>query len=165
MRGGCQSYAGAHFATFPKKLVEPCVLAGTSAGGCCSRCGAPLERVLGDAKEVAGRASGNIERKLGDESAGESRLNTHLGYAVPWSPSVRPTIGWKPTCECGAGVRPCTVFDPFVGSGTTVVVARALGRRGIGCDLSADYLTLAKKRLIDERPIANRLAQLSIDGT
>jgi DNA modification methylase len=32
------------------------------------------------------------------------------------------------------------VFDPFVGSGTTLVVARELGRQGIGMDLSWPYL-------------------------
>jgi DNA modification methylase len=35
-----------HFATFPETLVEPCVLAGTSAGGCCPRCLNPRERVF-----------------------------------------------------------------------------------------------------------------------
>ncbi|MEK6323593.1 MAG: site-specific DNA-methyltransferase [Acidobacteriota bacterium] len=35
-----QPYKGAHFATFPTKLVEPCVLAG-SASACCSRCEKP----------------------------------------------------------------------------------------------------------------------------
>ena len=40
-----------------------------------------------------------------------------------------------------------TVLDPFAGSGTTVVVAQKLGRKGIGTDLSAEYLTLAAKRL------------------
>lgn len=39
------------------------------------------------------------------------------------------------------------VFDPFVGSGTTIQVARALDRRGIGLDLSAEYLQLARQRL------------------
>lgn len=46
-------------------------------------------------------------------------------------------------------VRPCIlagcpaggiVFDPFVGSGTTLRVAMQLGRHAIGCDLSFDYL-------------------------
>lgn len=37
----------AHFATFPTKLVEPCILAGTSERGCCPECGKPWERVLG----------------------------------------------------------------------------------------------------------------------
>ena len=39
-------YKGAHFATFPPKLVEPCVLAGTSAKGVCPECGAPWERMV-----------------------------------------------------------------------------------------------------------------------
>lgn len=40
-----------------------------------------------------------------------------------------------------AGSRPGDiVFDPFVGSGTTLQVARALGRSGVGLDLSYTYL-------------------------
>lgn len=30
---GAEPYAGAHFATFPPKLIEPCILAGSPAGG------------------------------------------------------------------------------------------------------------------------------------
>jgi len=39
-----QGFAEAHFATFPEKLVEPPILAGTSARGCCPECGAPWKR-------------------------------------------------------------------------------------------------------------------------
>jgi hypothetical protein len=42
---------------------------------------------------------------------------------------------------------PATVFDPFAGSGTTLQVARALGRNGVGLDLSLEYLHLARERL------------------
>lgn len=35
---------------------------------------------------------------------------------------------------------PCTVLDPFVGSGTTPATAVSLGRRGVGVDLSDVYL-------------------------
>jgi DNA modification methylase len=34
-------FAGAHFATYPEQLVEPCIRAGTSAAGCCPACGSP----------------------------------------------------------------------------------------------------------------------------
>ena len=37
-------YPGAHFATYPEDLVEPCILAG-SAPTACGTCGAPWERV------------------------------------------------------------------------------------------------------------------------
>lgn len=37
-------------------------------------------------------------------------------------------------------VRPCVVLDPFIGSGTTSVVAVELGLHSIGIDLSAKYL-------------------------
>ena len=43
--------------------------------------------------------------------------------------------------------RQAVVFDPFVGTGTTVGVAQALGRVGIGMDLSAAYLRLARWRV------------------
>ena len=39
------------------------------------------------------------------------------------------------------------ILDPFVGSGTTCVVAKRLGRKCIGIDREAKYLDLAIKRL------------------
>jgi DNA modification methylase len=42
------------------------------------------------------------------------------------------------------------VLDPFVGSGTTLLVAEELGRHGIGIDLKPEYLAMARQRL--ERP-------------
>ncbi len=41
-----ESYDGAHFATFPRKLIEPCILAGTSEKGACVKCGAPWRRIM-----------------------------------------------------------------------------------------------------------------------
>ncbi|MBC6951526.1 site-specific DNA-methyltransferase, partial [candidate division KSB1 bacterium] len=39
------------------------------------------------------------------------------------------------------------VIDPFLGSGTTVVVAEQLGRRWMGCDISSEYCKWAIDRL------------------
>ncbi len=39
------------------------------------------------------------------------------------------------------------VFDPFAGSGTTLAVAKKLGRELLGCELSPDYVQAATDRL------------------
>lgn len=50
--------------------------------------------------------------------------------------------GWVPPPS-----RPAVVLDPFSGTGTTIMVARALGRLGVGVDLSADYCRVAQWRV------------------
>ena len=68
-----QGYKEAHFATFPEKLIEPCVLAGSRDGG--------------------------------------------------------------------------IILDPFIGSGTTAVVAKKFNRGFIGIELNPEYAEMAKRRL------------------
>ncbi|MFI8572067.1 DNA-methyltransferase [Stenotrophomonas bentonitica] len=68
----------AHFATFPERLIEPCVLAGAPAGG--------------------------------------------------------------------------VVLDPFMGAGTTAVVAERLGRRWVGCELNPEYAAIAEARIRAVQP-------------
>ena len=66
-------YKGAHFATYPAELIEPCIKAGAEEGD--------------------------------------------------------------------------TILDPFMGSGTTAMVAKQLGRYYLGCELHEDYGDLIKKRI------------------
>lgn len=40
-----------------------------------------------------------------------------------------------------------TVLDPFLGSGTTAMVAKALGRNSIGNEINADFIPLIKERV------------------
>ena len=139
-----QGVSAAHFATFPEKLVEPCILAGTSAEGACAKCGAPWERVveknLKRRPDAAYKAPpvyvNSDENDQGNNRARDGHKPGHF-YEVN-------TTGWEPTCDCEAAKVPCTVLDPFVGSGTTLRVATRLNRRGIGCDLT--YQDIAKKR-------------------
>lgn len=39
------------------------------------------------------------------------------------------------------------VFDPFLGSGTTAVAAKKLGRHYFGCDISQEYVDMANRRI------------------
>ena len=66
--------------------------------------------------------------------------------AFPVDLPLRIVAGWSP--EDGV------VLDPFGGSGTTALAARALGRTGIVNDLSLDYCRIAAWRTTDPREIA-----------
>ncbi len=72
-------YKGAHFATYPPDLIEPCILAGSEKGD--------------------------------------------------------------------------IILDPFMGSGTTAMVAKSLGRDYIGCELHEDYGNLIQKRVQEYKPV------------
>jgi adenine-specific DNA methylase len=65
------------------------------------------------------------------------------------------TLGWRPTCEHDPYSKdttpsyyfaPCVVFDPFIGSGTTALVARRLGRKCVGIELSPEYAQICLDR-------------------
>ena len=45
------------------------------------------------------------------------------------------------------------VLDPFMGSGTTAVAARQLGRKYIGFEISQQYVDLANKRLQETKTL------------
>lgn len=137
-----QPYREAHFATWPEKLVEPMIRAGTSERGCCPVCRAPWVRVV-DVAHVVHRANGN--RPAADErGAGASSALRGNGRDYK---AVTTTTGWRPGCACGReDVLPCIVLDPFSGSGTTLRVAARLRRRAVGCDLQPAYFDLARDR-------------------
>lgn len=40
------------------------------------------------------------------------------------------------------------VLDPFMGAGTTAVVAERLGRQWVGCELNPEYAAIARRRLV-----------------
>jgi len=71
----------------------------------------------------------------------EDSVDPESPYAV--FPEALVELPIRATCPRGG-----TVLDPFVGSGTTAVVALRLGRKAIGIDASADCLEFTKKRIL-----------------
>ena len=138
-----QPYPEAHFATFPKTIPELCIKAGTSEKGCCSKCGAPWERVV-ERKRMTRpelpKGDSRYSPNVYDGAYGDINGKGDAGY------TETQTLGWRPTCKCNAEVVPCVALDPFLGSGTTAWVAKKLNRKCIGYELSEEYCGLARER-------------------
>lgn len=142
-----QSFKGAHFATFPEKLVEPCVKAGTSENGVCGKCADPQIKVI---KKSGGTIGKSWHDHKADASQGQRIVDQDSAHGRKGrEPYKVEMVNWKSTCSCNAEVVPATVLDPFCGSGTTGVVALRLWRNFIGIELNPEYIKMAQRRIGD----------------
>lgn len=118
------------------------LLHGAMKAGCpsqvCSKCGAPYKRVT----ECTPM---EIRRSSRSEAMGDFGRTCTSGSMT--KPPTVTTLGFAPTCDCDAPTRPGIVYDPFMGSGTTALVAQRLGRHFIGTDINSEYVELARDRL------------------
>ena len=55
-----------------------------------------------------------------------------------------------------------TVLDPFMGSGSTVIAAKELGRKGVGLDINPEFVKLAKSRLSQQQLLEEHLPEPKI---
>jgi DNA modification methylase len=136
-----ESYAGAHYAVFPTKLIAPLIRA-TCPAKCCPVCGAgwvPITEPRGEyaeALQTKQYASGGLEK---GNFKGPTFARVSRDVAI---------LGYRPSCECWPTMDendnftwlPGIVLDPFVGSGTAGMVAKELGLRWVGLDLAHEYL-------------------------
>ena len=94
-----------------------------------------------------------------------------MAGSIPWTGSTRNkrsvwTVPTKPLAEAHFAtfppelITPCvlagsnkntTVFDPFMGAGTTALVAARYGRSFIGIELNPEYIKIAERRIEKER--------------
>lgn len=79
----------------------------------------------------------------------------HPGYWITPPDSMRLHPNQKPLSVVTDQVRASTergnvVYDPFAGSGTTLVAAKSIGRRAIGVELSEEYCEVTASRLSQE---------------
>ena len=151
------SYSGAHFATFPPALVEPCIKAGTSEHGVCAQCGAPWARQT-ESTLVYDRPN-PVRTGRDDVSDGKNQGSNRARDGHRVGHNEVATTGWQPTCDHESETVPATILDPFAGSGTTGMVALRLGRSFKGIEINPEYVTLAEKRIIEDAPMLNMPAK------
>ena len=150
-------YRESHYATYPVTLPEICILASTSEGGCCPKCGTCYEREI----EVIGRQVTEAMRVAGCDSdggySGEAQKDYESAKAQNASDTKRRILEsmsnitrsrFVPNCACNAGPpTSCTILDPFMGSGTTAEAALTNNRHVIGIDLDPKNLDMAIRRI------------------
>jgi len=93
-----------------------------------------------------GKVPGSVWGAATSKFVAPSHIEVAHFAAFPTYFPNRIIRGWCP--EGG------TVLDPFGGTGTTALVAKALGRHGISVDMSADYCRLAEWRTNDPKQLA-----------
>jgi len=124
---------------------------------CCTACGKPFQRV----KEATEEYARVLDAGLGTTHRHREHEATQGKQAGWGSKKARVTaeyltLDFVPTCKCNSLTGPGLVFDPFMGSGTTALVSRWLGRDFIGCDLNPAYVALAQERLASTDPYQDR---------
>ena len=62
-------------------------------------------------------------------------------------PAMFPEMLVRRLISCFTRSDELRILDPFMGSGTTLVAARNMGRHGIGFELNPEYVELAGRRL------------------
>jgi DNA modification methylase len=145
-----------HFAAFP--LAWPLrLIAGWSPPGICTGCGEGrrpvciVDRVHVDYTLANSRATERLNATGGAITGGTDRST--LGHQTS-----RSLTGYACGCpQPTAPTRPSVIVDPFGGTGTTALAARALGRTGISIDQSADYCRMAAWRTTDPGELAKAM--------
>jgi len=133
-----EPFPGAHFAVYPTRLIKPIIKAGCPEW-VCSKCGRPRKRIT----RVAFKSHYGGPRKRADAPGAEVNPGSVFRTGEI---KHRATVGWT-DCGCGEGWEPGIVLDPFAGSGTTLRVARSLGRRFIGIEINPEYAEMCRRRV------------------
>ena len=135
-------FSEAHFAVYPEDLCETPIKAGCPEF-VCKKCGKAREKILeskGTGIDYSNK--GNYEREIPTDNP-STKFNRNANKKL----NAEYEFKGYTDCGCNAGWMSGVVLDPFLGSGTTLVVVKKLGRRGIGIDLKKDYCDMAIKRI------------------
>ena len=152
---------------------------GTTVPEICRKLGIAEQTFYRWRKKYGGMPSVNPKmRGFRDRNDIERAASTHCGVApgratrnkrTVWTVATQPFSGAhfavfppkliEPMVLAGSAEGD-TVLDPFAGSGTTGMVALRHGRSFIGCELNREYVELARRRIVDDAPLLNQMAEV-----
>lgn len=103
------------------------------------------------------RGDNNLHDARWDQAFHPAGRNKRTVWSIPLSKFREAHFAVFPpqlveTCLRAGCPEGGVVLDPFLGSGTTAVVARRMGRRFVGVDCAEEYCEMARRRLERETP-------------
>ena len=135
----------AHFAVFPEEFCETPIKAGCPEK-VCRKCGMPqLTIQTGGNQHAFNIRVSDVKRnkiKYIDRRASKKETDNYRGK---YASELKSQAVLE--CQCNVGFSPGIVLDPFMGSGTTALVAKKLNKNFIGFELNPDYIKISEKRL------------------
>ncbi|MFC4727107.1 DNA-methyltransferase [Coralloluteibacterium thermophilus] len=131
----------------PRYYFEADAIAEPVAESSVSRLAQPTLAQQAGSSRVPGKTNGNMKAVGGSETR-----NKRSVWSVPTVPFKEAHFATFPEkliepCVLGGSRPGDLVLDPFLGAGTTAVVAQRLARRWIGCELNPHYAEIARERL------------------
>jgi len=113
------------------------------------------EKGVWPAGTKAAKGSGTREgnRRIEEYATYNGKRNTRSVWAIQTKPyreahfSTFPEKLIEPMIKAGSREKD-TILDPFMGSGTSAIVAKKLNRNFIGFELNPEYCKIAKERII-----------------
>jgi len=147
-------FPGAHFAVFPEKLIELMIQAGCPKY-VCKKCGKARVKIY----KTIGKQITKSMRTAGCDKEGKYKGTDQKDYKSAFAQRPSETKkrilesmsqvkeSYYSDCGCNAEFEGGIVLDPFMGAGTTAVVAKKQGKQYLGIELKQEYIDMANKRI------------------
>jgi len=135
-----QPFPEAHFAVYPEGLIEIPIKAGCPTF-ICKKCGKARVKIF---KEATGGTKGHSWH---DHSADMKKGNVKKQTGSEYNTYKRGNFKGYTDCGCNAGFESGIVLDPFMGAGTTALVALKQRKRFIGIEIKQEYIDMSHKRI------------------
>ncbi|MEA2016595.1 MAG: site-specific DNA-methyltransferase [Actinomycetota bacterium] len=146
-----QPFPEAHFAVYPEGLIEIPIKAGCPEF-VCKKCGKARVKIYkgksDNAFNIGARdtKSGRFKEKWGSTQRTRPHYEKYKGDKE-FAGEGKKFIGYT-DCGCNAGFEGGIVLDPFMGAGTTALVALKQRKRFIGIEIKQEYIDMAYKRIV-----------------